>query len=405
MIDRNIQNICFSKDFGKQMRFIAGPRQCGKTMLAKDFLKSNAMEKLYYSWDDRETKQSYFKNNRFYREFLMEIGKSKRPWICFDEIHKYPKWKDVLKSFYDADGDIINFIVTGSARLDMFSKSGDSMAGRYFLFKLYPLVLNEISKINKPAFDNIESTEGFIEKRLASTKYEQEIMEKLLKFSGFPDPFISGRDIFQKKWKNSYIDKLINDDLKSIAQIKEAENVSRLLFLLPNKVGSPLSVNSLREDMLASYNAIKNYLHFIEMACVVFMISPYFTSLSRSIKKEKKLYYYDWTHIPDQGARFENYIAVELKAMLEIWNDLGNEFDLHYLRARDGKESDFLITKDQKPWLIVEIKSKKQKIEKHHFGTAKKLGNIQVVQIVRETGVAEKYDNGSFQVSASRFFA
>ncbi|MGR3219724.1 MAG: ATP-binding protein, partial [Candidatus Anammoxibacter sp.] len=349
-------------------------------------------------------KQNYLRNSMFYRESLLNVDRSMRPWVCFDEIHKYPKWKDILKSFYDADGEKTGFLVTGSARLDMFRKSGDSLAGRYFLFRLYPLVLNEISKINNPSMDNFESGVNFIEKRLASTKYEQESMERLLKFSGFPDPFISGKDVFHKKWKNGYMDKLINEDLLTLAHIKEVENVARLLSLLPHKVGSPLSVNSLREDMLVSYNAIKNYLSLIEMAYVTFMITPYSTGISRSIKKEKKLYYYDWTHIPNEGARFENYIALELKAMLEIWNDLGNEFDLNYVRTKDGKESDFLITKDRTPWLIIEAKSKSRKIENHHYRTAAKLGNIQVIQVVKQNNIAEKYSNG-YQISASRLFA
>ena len=404
MIERNIKNICFSKDFGKQMRFIAGPRQCGKTTLSRRFLETNGMEKLYYNWDDRETKQKYLKDCRFYHEFLLNVDRLTKPWICFDEIHKYPKWKDILKSFYDMDGEKAWFIVTGSARLDMFRKSGDSLAGRYFLFILYPFVLNEISKINNPSMDDFASEVNFIEKRLASTKYEQESMERLLKFSGFPDPFISGKDVFHKKWKNSYIDKLINEDIRTFGHIKEVENVARLLFLLPHKIGSPLSVNSLLEDMLVSYNAVKNYLSLVEMAYVTFMISPYSSGVCRSIKKEKKLYYYDWTHVIDDGARFENYIALELKAMLEIWNDLGNEFALNYLRTKDGKESDFLITRDGTPWLIIEAKSRKQNIANHHFRTAEKLGNIQVVQIVKESNIAEKYDRG-YQISASRFFA
>ncbi len=404
MIKRNIQLLCFSEDFGKQMRFIAGPRQCGKTTMAKEFLEAHGMLQFYYSWDDRETKQKYLKNSRFYQESLLDVPPSMTPWICFDEIHKYPKWKDVLKSMYDADCKITRFIVTGSARLDMLRKSGDSLAGRYFLFKLYPLVLNELSKINNPVLDDFDSPSNLIEKRIGSKRYEQELMEKLLKFSGFPDPFISGKEIFQKKWKNSYLDKLINEDLLSLGHIKEVENVARLLLLLPHKIGSPLSVNSLLQDMLVSYNALRNYLSLIEMAYVTFMISPYSSGISRSIKKEKKLYFYDWTHVRDEGAKFENYIAVELKAMIEIWNDLGNEFGLNYLRTKDGKESDFLITKEGTPWLIIEAKTKSQKIANHHFITAKKLGNIHVLQIVKENNIAKRYDRG-YQISASRFFA
>ncbi|MFH1428435.1 MAG: hypothetical protein ABIH39_01705, partial [Candidatus Margulisiibacteriota bacterium] len=127
-------------------------------------------------------------------------------------------------------------------------------------------------------------------------------------------------------------------------------------------------------------------------------------SISRSIKKEKKLYYFDWTYISDPAARFENYIAVELKALIEMWNDLGHNFDINYLRTKEGKESDFLLIKDNLPWLIIEVKMKKQKVEHHHYHYAQILGNIPVLQIVMENNIAEKYENG-YQVSASRFFA
>lgn len=387
------------------MRFIAGPRQSGKTTMTKGFLKRKRMESLYYNWDYRETKQKYIHKDNFYLENLLHIDTSNRPWICLDEIHKYPEWKNILKTFYDRDNDKVGFIVTGSARLDMFKKSGDSLAGRFFLFRLYPFVLNELSKIHLPENDCLDSACSFIEKRTGVLRYEQNTMEKLLHFSGFPDPFLSGKEIFQKKWKNDYLDILINEDIRSLAQVKEVENIARLITLLPHKVGSPLSVNSLLEDMLVSYNAVKNYLSLLDLTYITFMIDVYSKKITRSLKKEKKLYFYDFTHIADQNKRFENYIALELRAMIEIWNDLGNEFDIFYLRTKDGKESDFLITKGHIPWLIIEVKAGRHKIENHHYRRSAELGNIPVVQIVRESKIAEKYDKKGYQISASRFFA
>ncbi len=385
------------------MRFVAGPRQSGKTTLAHKFLKDNHMEKLYFNWDYRETRVAYQKDSEFYQQALLNVQPSKTPWICFDEIHKYPKWKNILKETYDKHGQLYQFIITGSAKLDMFRKSGDSLVGRYFLFRLFPLVLNEITGRNKPQNDHLLSVEEFLNKRLSLVKYDQNIMKVLLKFSGFPDPFLAQKEAFHKKWRNTYIDRLIHEDLREISQVADLENVSRLMLLLPEKTGSPLSVNSLRNDMLASYNALKNYLSLLELTYITFMVETYSKSIARSIKKERKLYFFDWTYVTDPAKRFENYVAVELKAMIEIWNDLGHDFELYYLRTKDGKESDFLLLKDKKPWLIIEVKFSKQKIERHHYLSAKKLGHIPILQIVWENNIAEKYEN-SYQVSASRFF-
>lgn len=323
------------------MRFIAGPRQAGKTTLAQQFLKENNQEKLYFNWDFRETRIVYQKDPEFYLRDLLNMTPAKTLWFCFDEIHKYPKWKDVLKEIYDKHSNTYRFIVTGSARLDLFRKSGDSLAGRFFLFKLFPLVLNEISIGNKPDEDLLNSGTDFINKRLCILKYQQEEMESLLKFSGFPDPFLAQKERFHKKWKNTYIDKLIYEDLREISRVVDLENISRLLFLLPEKTGSPFSLNSLRNDMLVSYNALKNYIFLLELAYVIFVVEPYSRNIARSLRKEKKLYYFDWTYIDNPAKRFENYVAVELKALVEMWNDFGHDFELFYLRTKDGKESDF----------------------------------------------------------------
>ncbi|MFH1428523.1 MAG: AAA family ATPase, partial [Candidatus Margulisiibacteriota bacterium] len=234
MIKRNLNITCFSTDFGSQMRFIAGPRQAGKTTLAQSFLEELFQENLYFNWDFRETRLAYQQDTDYYLHALLNVGSAKNYWFCFDEIHKYPKWKDILKEVYDKYGQQYHFIITGSARLDLFRKSGDSLAGRYFLFKLFPLVLNELTNINKPQADNLSSGWKFIEKRISSAKYLQNDMENLLKFSGFPDPFLAQKENFHNKWKTTYLDRLIQEDLREISQVADLENVSQLIMLLPD---------------------------------------------------------------------------------------------------------------------------------------------------------------------------
>lgn len=403
MIKRNLEQLCFSEEFGDQMRFIAGPRQAGKTTLVTTFLKSLSLSAHYHNWDYRETRIAHQENPDWYAESILD--RDQRTWMAFDEIHKYPHWKDVLKEAYDKHKEFLTYIVTGSARLDFFRKAGDSLAGRYFLFRLFPLVLNELSKQNNPHKDSIADPLSFIKKRLKNKRYADNEMLSLLKFSGFPDPFLKGTELFQRKWKNDYLDRLLYDDISQLAQVKELENISKLFLILPSKIASPLSTNSLTRDLSVSYNAVKNYLYLLELCYIIFMIPPYSKNIARSLTKERKCYLFDWTHISDEGARFENYIAVELVALLATWRDLGYQFQLNYIRTKEGKESDFLITKDHEPWLLIEVKLAKQTIAAHHFRYAHELGDIPVLQLIKETGVAERYENNSFQVSASRFLA
>ena len=404
MIERFIEDIFTSEDFDKQMRFLAGPRRSGKTFIAKNFLNAVHCENLYYNWDIKNVRQRYIKDQDFY---LNDINKGKKDiWICFDEIHKVKKWKNILKEHFDKNEDKnIKTIVTGSARLDLFRKAGDSLAGRYFLFHLYPLILSEISKRKSVVNDLNLSAEDFVKKRLEQDSNEDEF-EMLFKFSGFPEPLINGKETFHNKWKDDYIEKLIYEDLREISQIKDLDKITELILTLPNKVGSLLSVNSLREDLEISFETVKNYLRALELVYALFFIKPYTKKISRTIKKENKVYFFDWTRIENPGVRFENYVACELKALTSLWSDAGyGKADVFFVRTKDGKETDFLIIKENKPWILFEVKLSSQEIENHHFNLAKHLGEIPVVQIVKERNVLQKIrDRNGYIVSADRFF-
>ncbi|MFC1567141.1 AAA family ATPase, partial [bacterium] len=143
-IKRHIEKIIFSDVFARQMRFIAGPRQCGKTTIARHKLQISKTESLYYNWDRKNIRDRYRHETDFLGKDILDMSRKLKLWICFDEVHKIPRWKNILKDFFDTYEDRINFIVTGSAKLDLFRKSGDSLAGRYFLFKLNPFMLSEI---------------------------------------------------------------------------------------------------------------------------------------------------------------------------------------------------------------------------------------------------------------------
>jgi len=407
-IERHLQQLAFSSDFGRQMRFIAGPRQTGKTTIAKLFLQSQAASaaSLYYNWDNRKIRDAYIENNHFFAADIYNVPPDKdgKRWLCMDEIHKYPGWKNILKDFFDSYGEEVKFIITGSARLDMMRQSGDSLSGRYFNFRLNPVSLLEFSGADFAAPPADAS--DMIRDKLDSPCYLQDELLALLEFSGFPEPLGTGTKRFQRRWKSAYLDTLVREDLRELTELKNIEKTAQLMQLLPPRIASPLSINALAEDLHVSYATAANYLFALELGYLIFRISPYHEKIARSLKKGKKAYFYDWTRAGNPASRFENYIAVELKSRINLWEDAGyGIFELNYIRNRDGRETDFLIVRDQSPWLLVEVKLKRSAIDYHHKKNRKTLGNIPFVQIVLENNIAELDKDGMCQMSASRFFA
>lgn len=409
MIERALEPIALSKEWGRQMRFIAGPRQSGKTTLAKTFLKRQGDENFYYNWDNRDVKLRYQKEELFLKEDLLARGPVRRKrWVCFDEIHKMPKWKNILKAIFDSLEKEAQFIVTGSARLDLFRRSGDSLSGRYFLFHLLPLNLFELTRTKNTALLAFEeSAHTFVESRFTSSdKSDQSAFETLLAHGGFPEPFLKGTRNFLTLWHRNYLDRLIREDLRDLTRIGELENVARLIHLLPERIGSPLSVNSLREDLSVSHETATRYLQALRLTYFLFEVPAHSDRLNRTLTKEKKVYFHDWSFVTDEGKRFENYVAAELLSWIDAWDDAGTgTFDLRYIRTRDGKESDFLILRDKNPWLLIETKLSDGNIDSHHYSFQRRLGEIPIVQICREEAVAKMQTKNSFRISASRFFS
>lgn len=401
-LSRYLKNVCFNNKLGRQMRFIAGPRQVGKTTLAEAFLKETGFEGLYYNWDLRSVRTRYKVDPYFYNADALSKKTTGTQWICFDEIHKYPKWKDVLKDAFDSFEAKYRFIVTGSARLDLFRKSGDSLSGRYFLFRLLPISLFEMvgSKLSIPS----SSAENYIEKNLKTSSHQSDFRH-LLSFSGFPEPLTRGDEVFSSNWHDGYIDTLIREDLRDLTKIHELENVETTMKLLPNRIGSPLSLNSLREDLNVSYSAVRNYVRALVLTYVIFSVPPYSKKISRSVKKESKVYFYDWSQVKDEPKRFENYVALELKHRTELWTmQTKYKFELFFVRTKDGKETDFLVTRDGAPFFMAEAKMSSEEIESHNLNHAKTL-DVPLIQIVEKENILKASPNRAYVASASRFFA
>ena len=373
------------------MVFIAGPRQAGKTtftqILAEAFNNS-----LYFNWDIFDEKRKLIENPFFYEE--VHRKDNSLPLIIFDELHKYSNWKNYLKSVYDRDKGNYKFIVSGSGRLDMYQKGGDSLAGRYFIFYLWPFTLAELAG-NNLSFKQFLSNP--IKVRTCPNK-TQPTWQRLSQFSGFPDPYLNRTNQFYQIWSTTYRKKLLREDIRDLASLRSIENVEILFSLLPSKIGSPLSMASLARDMNVSFDSVKKWIGLFENFFMVFRISPWSRKIPRAISKEKKLYLFDYAGIESPAAKFENMVALELLRAISNWNDLGlGSFSLHYLRNREKEEVDFLLSNNHKPFLLIETKLSDDHAAKSLIKFQKVL-NIPAVQLVNRVNICKLISNNDLKI-------
>ena len=336
-------------DLARKMVFVGGPRQVGKTTLAKSLLGSAA--KGYLNWDIAKDRESILKR---------ELPNTSI-W-AFDEIHKYKPWRSYLKGLYDQFKDTHKILVTGSARLDYYRRGGDSLQGRYHYLRLHPLTVAELG---------IKT---------------QKDLEELFHLGGFPEQFFMGSHIESKRWSREYRQRLIQDDLVSLENIRDLGTLELLMIRLPELVGSPLSINSLREDLQVSHNTVANWLDIFVRLYAIFRISPFGTSFLRAVKKEQKHYHYDWTLIDNEGVRFENIVAVHLQKWVHYEEDTkGRDIELRYFRDVDGREVDFVIVEKGKPILAIECKWNNTEINKGLKYFKKHFPKCEAVQISWKT--------------------
>ena len=402
MIDRALYSIAFSEEWGRQMRFITGPRQSGKTTLAKIKLEQEKNENLYYLWDLRSIRNRYKENELFFTGDMPPS--SRKLWVCFDEIHKMPKWKNMVKGIYDASFEKYHFIITGSAKLDISRRAGDSLSGRYFTFRLFPLCLSELVNKNSLRSTVAQTADEFIKRKMDSAVKAENALSLLLEYSGFPEPFVRQSKKFHAKWAQDYLDTVIKEDIGALTRIIDKEYLYDLYKLLPEMVGNPISVSSLASHLELSSPTIKNYLKRLEDFYLSFRIYPYSKNIKRSLLKAPKCYLYDWTRVKDPGKRFENYVAVELNTLSSLWMDsTGEKYSLFYIRNKQKQETDFLVTQNEKPWLLVEVKYSDCPISKHHLETQEALKHIPLVQLCQENNVCMLQKKNAYRISASRF--
>jgi len=335
----------------KCMVFLVGPRQVGKTTLAK-IVSRSFVNNLYFNWDIPSDKARLMENPAFFQEIKRRDPST--PLVILDEIHKYKNWKNYLKGVYDEFHDSYQFLVSGSGRLDIYQKGGDSLAGRYLLFHLWPFTIAELGKRNLTIDEFLENPLRIRMEGVAELKEE---WLRLSTLSGFPEPYLANRITAYRRWSNAYSMQLIREDIRDLTGIKSVSDMETLYSLLPSKVSAPLSVPSLASDLRVTYNSVRSWLSVFERFFLIFGISPWTERIARAIQKERKVYLWDTPRIEDPAARFENMVAMELWRAVTNWNDLGyGYFSLHFIKNKEHQEVDFLIANERKPVVLVEAK-------------------------------------------------
>lgn len=346
-----IQKQAIISDLAKKMVFIVGPRQAGKTWLAKEIAR-DFKHPVYLNFDSITHR----------KQIIQQDWLESTDLLILDELHKMDQWKNYLKGLFDTKPKHLNIIVTGSARLDAFKQAGDSLAGRYFVHHLLPFSISELNQLK-----------------------QQPNLDKLITRSGFPEPYFSESDIDAKRWRQEYINSLITVDVLDFEKITNLRAMRMTLDLLRHRVGSPVSYKSIAEDIAISPVTVKKYIDVLEALYIIFRVTPFSKNIARSILKEPKIYFFDTGLVEgDSGAKFENLVAVSLLKNCYAQRDyLAEHYTLHYLRTKDKKEVDFAIVKDGNIEKIIEAKNADSDIDKNLYTFSEKY-NLSAAQVVKE---------------------
>lgn len=385
-----------------KMAFLSGPRQVGKTTLARAFQKEFA-QSLYFNWDVITDQKRLLRNPYFFAEADRDPGE---PFlVVLDEIHKYARWKNYLKGAYDAHHRDFRFLVTGSGRLDLFKKGGDSLLGRYMGAPLFPLSVGELG--GSPA-----TWAGFREGLGEPPAAKAGVAEgygTLFRFSGFPEPFVKADARFYNAWFQERKSLLVREDIRDASSIREISLMEVLSHLVPEKVGAPLSVNSLKEDVGVAFETVRDWLLLLEQFFYMFRLTPYSGSMARALRREAKAYLYDWVEVPQEGYRFENMVALHLHKAVQTWRAMGEgDIGLHYVRDKERREADFLLTEKRRPVCLVECKLSDTEFSPALSYFQDRLKVPAAVQLVHAPGICRKTTRAGAQqwvISADRWLA
>lgn len=347
---KRIQYDAVKADLQKKITLIVGPRQAGKTWLSKSI--GQTIESTVYLNYDQAAHRKIIKNQSWLPTTQL---------LILDELHKLPDWKNYIKGLYDTKPENMKIIVTGSARLDIMNHLGDALAGRYYKHRLLPFSLAELKQLNTPS--NIET---------------------LITRSGFPEPLFAQNDLEAERWRLQYVDSILTTDVFDIEIVKNLKALHLVFDLLRQRAGSPISYQSIAEDVNVSLNTVKKYIQILEALYIIFRITPYSKNIARSLLKEPKIYFFDTALVRgDNGAKLENLVAVSLlKHSCALEDYQAKPYSLHYLRTKDGKEVDFALALNKEITEMIEVKFSNDKLSPSLLYFHKKY-QIPAVQLVQ----------------------
>lgn len=349
-LTRPLQELCFADH---KIALVSGARQCGKTTMARMILAGRSAG-VYANWDDIRFRRQWAKDPS---SIIPQSVDRSAPMVVLDEIHKHHRWKRHLKGLYDTLEYPCDILVTGSARLNVFRRSSDSLLGRHFTFRLHPFSMGELTR--SPHVEPDHLIEALLSRANRKCRNHDELLKDFLRFGPFPEPLLAQSPAKARIWRRNREQLVIREDLRDMSRLPELDRVEMMSALLQERIGSLFSVASMAEDLEASPHTVKRWMHYLEELYYLFEIKPYSACTPRSLKRQGKVYLWDYSGIRDEGSRFENLVACHLLKACHFWTDTGQgDFELYFLRNKEKQEIDFLIVRDGIPWLPIEVKSR-----------------------------------------------
>ena len=375
----------------RQMVWVTGPRQVGKTTYCR------ALADSYHNWDNLDDRKLFLSGPAAVAEKdgLSRLS-ARPPVLVFDELHKYRKWKGFLKGFFDTYSDKVRILVTGSSRMETYRRGGDSLMGRYFLYRMHPFSVGEILRTDLSG--------KLIHSPVRPPEKE---FNALWEHGGFPEPFLKREKTFSHRWHRLRRQQLLKEDLRDLTRIQELSHLEILAELLGERSAQQLSYSNIADSVGASVDTIRRWIDTLESLHHGFRVRPWTASVARSLRKEPKWYLRDWAEVSNPGARAETFIACHLLKAVEGWTDLGlGNFELRYLRDKEKREADFVVIKNRKPWFLAEVKKAEERLDPHlgHFQRQLKAPHAFQVVLEMDYVQADCFSRGEPTVVPARTF-
>ena len=353
----------------RQMAFVTGPRQVGKTTACRGLADT------YLNWDNLDDREVILRGPAaIAAKAALDVLRPKPAVITLDELHKMPRWKSLLKGFFDTYSDRMRALVTGSSRLDTYRRGGDSLMGRYFLYRMHPLSVGEIVSTQLPDPQRVVR---------APQPIPANEFDALWTHGGYPEPFLRRDARFTRRWSNLRLQQLIREDIRDLTNVQDLDTMEALVRLLLERSGDQVIYSNLAGEVRVAVDTLRRWVDRLCGFYLGFLVRPWFRNVSRSLRKEPKWFLRDWSGIADPGKRVETFVACHLLKAVDGWNDLGlGDFQLGYLRDKEKREVDFLVVRDRKPWFLVEVKASKGAISPTLAHFQEQLGAPHAFQVV-----------------------